>query len=522
MRIRSLHLPLPSWQRLGSWLLTLVILLASIACDTKTTTPEDLFAERSTGVVYIHNKRYFRIKIGPKTYYFSQIEKIDRNEYRILDWSEELDDGGLGVYASGFFVSDKGEILTSRDLISGEASFTELNAAIYDAIEGEISELDEELASLEEEERMIYDLRKTEQLDDEALAQQEIEFKDNLTRQRKLTSTIEALRAARNSYTIELICDLKVTYTGSAEEEIEYHPCTLLDVNKEDSYDLALIQLQTKQTPKGKYVFDLDNYVRWEDIKVGQRAYMIGFNEGLELARTGKGLMPQITSGEISREANPACVLYTTPTMLGSSGSPVMAESGELLALNYGGMPDATGFNFGVSMSAASAYYTRCKEEGLKDFRYIPRRIPHKETEPIDSLIAQNLLEIYYTGLKAEHTKLAVRAFSPYTVKYHGLQNTNRRGITTEIARYLKQYAVLDFEIKDFEQIDATDFRYKLEVQLEQRAGGTHLLYQIEGVMTCIKEEGSVYILTINDDVNRLLAKETKPHERVTSSPSQE
>ena len=56
----------------------------------------------------------------------------------------------------------------------------------------------------------------------------------------------------------------------------------------------------------------------------------------------------QITQGTISQVPDKDQVLYSIPTLPGSSGSPVWDENGDLIAINYAGMTNTQGFNYGV------------------------------------------------------------------------------------------------------------------------------------------------------------------------------
>jgi V8-like Glu-specific endopeptidase len=41
-------------------------------------------------------------------------------------------------------------------------------------------------------------------------------------------------------------------------------------------------------------------------------------------------------------------VLYSIPSLPGSSGSPIFGESGELVAINYAGINNTQSFNYGI------------------------------------------------------------------------------------------------------------------------------------------------------------------------------
>lgn len=498
---------------LGRVALALLCFTAGVGCAEERSA-EDLFAERASGVVLVRSYRYFRVTVpSVGTYYFSRIDKISGGQYRIQDWTTEVEHVGITVFCSGFFVSADGEILTSRDAAMADASISDLNLAVQEELLGEIQELDEELFMHEETEREVRARLEHEDVSPTERSTLEHELREAVQGQRRLGARLQTLRSNKDGYEIELVSNLGIAYTGGEEDPVTYTACRVVDVNRDDAFDLSLIQLQSKKTPSGRYIFDLDDHLHWEDIRVGTKAYMIGFNEGLELARTGRGLQPQITSGEVSRDPNPACVLYTTPTMPGSSGSPIMDGRGRLLALNYGGMPEENSFNYGIAMSAAQAYYLRVKEEGAEEFRIIPRRLSvAEEPEELSLHAAERLLQTYYSGLEYEDIKSAVRAFSPYRVqRYHRLEGTNRAAIAAEIERYIKQYRVDGVTIKSVERVSKTDFRYTLELRLTRRSDEASLHYAISGRMGCIYEEGDTFIWEVEDVEQRRLTEAPRP-----------
>ncbi len=75
---------------------------------------------------------------------------------------------------------------------------------------------------------------------------------------------------------------------------------------------------------------------------------MIGYNAGIQLANTSQGIKAQLTRGNVSQEPDDNRLLYTIPTLSGSSGSPVVDEYGNLVAVNFAKVSDTQNFNFGI------------------------------------------------------------------------------------------------------------------------------------------------------------------------------
>lgn len=75
---------------------------------------------------------------------------------------------------------------------------------------------------------------------------------------------------------------------------------------------------------------------------------MIGYNAGLILANTKQGIKVQMTSGKVTQLPDGQRLLYSIPTLQGSSGSPVIDEYGNLVAVNFAKLGTTDNFNFGI------------------------------------------------------------------------------------------------------------------------------------------------------------------------------
>ena len=91
-------------------------------------------------------------------------------------------------------------------------------------------------------------------------------------------------------------------------------------------------------------------------LKIDQQLYMIGYNAGLVLANTKQGIKVQMTSGKVTQLSDGQRLLYSIPTLQGSSGSPVIDEYGNLVAVNFAKLGTTDNFNFGIP------------EESIKEF----------------------------------------------------------------------------------------------------------------------------------------------------------
>jgi S1-C subfamily serine protease len=75
--------------------------------------------------------------------------------------------------------------------------------------------------------------------------------------------------------------------------------------------------------------------------------YMESFNLGPTLAITSEGIKSQFNRGTISQKTSDR-LMYSIPTLPGSSGSPVVNRQGQVVAINYAGLNSTQNFNYGI------------------------------------------------------------------------------------------------------------------------------------------------------------------------------
>lgn len=149
-----------------------------------------------------------------------------------------------------------------------------------------------------------------------------------------------------NAHAMDIGIAYDDTYVTSLQD---FMGCIVLKSSKDDGVDLAVIQLKDKRTPDHiRKLFGLsDHSGNGRMIRVpaiNDNVYMIGFNEGLELALTRNGIKAQLTTtGKITREPDEDRMLYSVPALPGSSGSPVIDRYGNLVAVNVANVPDSQG-----------------------------------------------------------------------------------------------------------------------------------------------------------------------------------
>lgn len=141
--------------------------------------------------------------------------------------------------------------------------------------------------------------------------------------------------------------DISVALHNSAEEWL---PCTIGKTSEDQSVDLGVLQLTTKETPNTVVnIISLDNAVSDDQtLRPGEKAVMIGYPLGEDLAQTISGIKVQLYNGQISKESDGTKIQYSVTSTHGASGSPIFNNCGQLIAVNFSGVEKVQGYNFGI------------------------------------------------------------------------------------------------------------------------------------------------------------------------------
>jgi serine protease Do len=141
--------------------------------------------------------------------------------------------------------------------------------------------------------------------------------------------------------------DISVALHNSAEVWL---PCTIENISEDQSVDLGVLQLTTKETPNTVVnIINLDNAVTDDQsLRPGEKAVMIGYPLGEDLAQTISGIKVQLYNGQISKESDGTKIQYTVTSTHGASGAPIFNNCGSLIAVNFSGVEKVQGYNFGI------------------------------------------------------------------------------------------------------------------------------------------------------------------------------
>ena len=362
----------------------LCLSLFLLVCCRKQQTPEQIFEERASGVVVILNEFYYEIKLpNGNSVYFTGFDQDGDLENFTPD-IDEIKKNRQIMTGTGFFIDNKGAILTNRhvaqphlDMTKAKDAYMNLVRGVKEFLEYGKSQMQQQYAELErmKSDCSYYDLDTyTYHYDSNKLSyinDQQNELEQNYNETVKILESIEGIDPS--NIKVKSVCKIGLayndTYVTSEDDFFGNNACVVTKVSEKDDVDLALIQLKNQTTPDKAYIFDLkgdrkkdesiidkiNNSFSGDDnngsLKIDQQLYMIGYNAGLILGSTKQGIKVQMTSGKLTQLPDGQRLLYSIPTVQGSSGSPVVDEFGNLVGVNFAKLSGTDSFNFGIPVS---------------------------------------------------------------------------------------------------------------------------------------------------------------------------
>ena len=351
--------------------------LTLISACTKDKDPQTIFEEQQSGVCVVLNSYYYEIILPNGNKWFCKgIDEEEDLDGLTFDESEILKNKAMTT-GTAFFIDNNGTLLTNRHvvnpIVSEETIKTaagNLISAIGEYIQAARIEYAQQYQSLEDAKQECYsydywghvDVNKRRLCEIEA-AQQELSNQFNEASEMASNINQISLSAIRVVPQSEIGIAYNNTFVTDVDDFLKKNPCVVVKTSKDEDVDLAKIQLKDKRTPEGKYVFKIKGIAEEEknilnvfnmnkdkdgQLKIGTNLLMIGFNAGLILGNTQQGIQAQMTKGEVTQTPDGSRVLYSIPTLQGSSGSPVIDYQGYVRAVNFAKLKGTDTFNFGI------------------------------------------------------------------------------------------------------------------------------------------------------------------------------
>lgn len=326
---------------------------------------EQINEKCSSGVVLVQVAYYFSIGLdNGLTCYFSGIDE-NGEPINVVNSIDSITPTVMS--GTGFFVDNKGTIVTNNHVITPKIDEkklkSNLRATFKHMIEVRNDMIEVYMDSINTLKRYYYEYYNAGYQMNEAIAN------EYLTKWYGIcdaySQQIENIKSIDVSE-IEIIPHVKISIAYNdtyVNKESDMHEC--FEIKRDADHDLAAIQMKSKKTPEDMFVFDVmkhseesenaprddqGKYVDVDNIELGAKLYMIGYNLGPALAVTKEGIKAQITDGEISQNTDDIKLMYTIPALHGSSGSPVVDEYGNLVCVNFAGIDTTQSFNYGIKV----------------------------------------------------------------------------------------------------------------------------------------------------------------------------
>lgn len=317
-------------------------------------TEKEIDAEMSSGIVLILNTSYYEMKLSNGTsWYFTSIDE-KTGELENLAFSEE-DIKVTRSTGTGFFISEDGMIATNNHVVTGDVTEKTAKRNLKSLLKSLKTSAAEKYNSLKE-----YDGKLIEQMQYKAV--NGLDYSSEYAESNKVETAMKQYASLYNEVADIDVSDTELiphnfvgvayndTYVSGYSDFIE---CVVKDTDPE--HDVAIIQLKDKRTPDGRYIFEVPEEDMLETYsfadKIGtdknDKLVMMAFNYGTSLAFTKEGIRAQCTSGQLSQEDTEK-IMYTIPSLHGSSGAPVVNLKGELVAVNFAGIDITQNFNYGM------------------------------------------------------------------------------------------------------------------------------------------------------------------------------
>jgi len=328
--------------------------------------------EMETGVCLILGQGYYfvdldipNITIGghPAVAYFN----YDDNTKEVANLTFNPDAAKIQAWwGTGFLISDDGLIATNKHIAAPTAP-EEVAIQLKKYFQKEKNTYQHEIDRMNDKLQILGGIG--------ALGPEYVSTRDSLQNlQHGLTTLDEIINTGK--FKVEVHSKTAVAFTGTRiENEEDFIPCSQAravgDPGGVSEKDLAIIQIKKKQDiPQGAFIFTIPEVDLMDgDVPDNYDVTVLGYNAGgnLQNMELQEGIKPQAQHGKITNTSEKYRVGYDAPIIGGSSGSPVINNKGELVAINNSGLGITQGFNYGVRTKYLKELLDQLKKTKNKD-----------------------------------------------------------------------------------------------------------------------------------------------------------
>lgn len=350
-------------KRTKAYIRTAILLTALMlaGCKERSSDAGKIYRRSASGVVFVSNRYYYSVNAGGKILYFSGVSA----EGEMLDLTDNTDTitaKARTATGSGFLLDSHGNILTTRSLARPEIAGQTVEKVKEKAI-GRIRSFLEN-ASLQTL-RQYNDVCSLIEAQKNRIALPGSHTSDSIG---ELYLKSRQLKALYNGYrkdidNLEDINGDKLIINCASNVHIAFHKsktsdaksrvaCNVTKVSGMNNTDLAVIQLKSRRTPRGKYKFHFLGKKRGKrtmletaiskmradrqarKLKSGTELCMIGFVQNPDTATQVKTIKAQLSKGVITGQPGENAIAYTFSAAEASNGSPVMNMFGDVVCVN--------------------------------------------------------------------------------------------------------------------------------------------------------------------------------------------